>query len=104
MVSAAAKQKFISQAIGVAKSRMSGPKKGASVAPKTRTIKPTRPGQKPITFKPGGLHRSLNVPPGKPIPAGKMRKALAGGYGPRAEKQARFAKNVLTAGRRRRAK
>jgi hypothetical protein len=63
---------------------------------KTRTIKPkVGSGQKPIKFKSGGLHESLGVPAGKPIPPGKMRGALNGKYGPKAASQARFAKNVL---------
>jgi hypothetical protein len=61
-----------------------------------RTIKPTKKGQKPITFQEGGLHRSTGTPPSKKIPAKKMSKAAAGGYGPKAKKQAQFAKNVLT--------
>jgi hypothetical protein len=61
---------------------------------KKQTIK--APGKKPITFKKGGLHQSLGVPQGKPIPAGKMRDALAGKNGPQAKAQAQFAKNVLT--------
>jgi len=56
-------------------------------------------GKKPITFEEGGLHRSLGVPVGKKIPAGMMQGALAGRFGPKAAKQARFAKNVLV-GRR----
>jgi hypothetical protein len=52
--------------------------------------------QKPISFSPGGLHRSLGVPAGKPIPPGKKAAALAGNYGARAKRQAEFAKNVLT--------
>jgi hypothetical protein len=68
-------------------------------APKKATIKPAAgSGQKPITFKPGGLHASLGVPKGQPIPPGKMQGALNGDYGPKAASQARFAKNVLTGG------
>lgn len=52
-------------------------------------------GQKPITFEKGGLHRSTGTPMGQKIPASKMQKALSGGYGKKAEKQANFAKNVL---------
>jgi hypothetical protein len=63
-------------------------------AAKKRVIKAT--GKKPISFKPGGLHQSLGVPQGKPIPPGKMRDALAGNAGPKARAQAEFAKNVLT--------
>lgn len=53
------------------------------------------PGKKPLAFRKGGLHASLGVPQGTKIPAAKMNKALAGGFGPLARKQARFAKNVL---------
>lgn len=63
-------------------------------AGKTQTVK--APGKKPIRFKTGGLHQSLGVPAGKPIPPAKMRSALAGKNGPKAAAQARFAKNVLT--------
>lgn len=68
----------------------------------TRTIRPKKKGQKTIRFKAGGLHRSLKVPAGKKIPASKMAAARAGRYGPKAKKQALFARNVLTGGRRRR--
>jgi hypothetical protein len=54
------------------------------------------PGKKPIAFKPGGLHQSLGVPQGKPIPPAKMRAALAGKNGTKARQQAQFARNVLT--------
>lgn len=66
-----------------------------------RTLKPTKKGQKPITFSPGGLHRSLGVPQGKPIPRALMQAALSGARGPKAQKQARFAKNVLTGPKKR---
>lgn len=55
-----------------------------------------KPGQKKITFKAGGLHKSTDTPAGKPIPASKKAAALAGKYGKKAAAQARFAKNVLT--------
>jgi hypothetical protein len=64
---------------------------------KKRTIKAA--GKKPISFKPGGLHESLGVPKDKPIPAKDMQAALAGKKGPKAQKQANFAKNVLSKGR-----
>lgn len=54
------------------------------------------PGKKPITFKAGGLHTSTGTPAGKKIPAGKMAKAAKGSLGPKAKKQALFAKNILT--------
>jgi len=47
-----------------------------------------------ISFKKGGLHESLGVPQGQPIPAGKMRDALAGKYGPKAKKQAQLARTM----------
>ena len=59
-------------------------------------LKPTEKGQKPIHFQKGGLHESLGVPQGEPIPASKMQAALSGRYGAKAQKQAQFARNVLT--------
>lgn len=53
------------------------------------------PGKKPISFKPGGLHTSTGTPAGQKIPPAKMRSALNGKLGPKAKKQALFAKNVL---------
>lgn len=53
-------------------------------------------GKKSITFNKGGLHTSTGTPQNKPIPKDKIAKALAGGYGAKAKKQANFAKNVLT--------
>lgn len=63
---------------------------------KTETLKPKKKGQKKITFKKGGLHASTGTPQGKKISAKKMRSALSGKLGSKAEKQARFKKNVLT--------
>lgn len=63
---------------------------------KYRTLKPKKKGQKPIRFKEGGLHRSLGIRAGAPIPKGAMQAALSGKRGKLAEKQARFKKNVLT--------
>jgi len=63
-----------------------------------------KPGSKPISFAKGGLHQSLGVPAGKPIPGGKMASALAGKEGPKAAAQARFAKNVLGKGQKTAAK
>ncbi len=60
------------------------------------TLKPTKKGQKKITFQAGGLHRSTGTPAGQKIPAAKKAAALRGELGPKAAKQARFAKNVLT--------
>lgn len=65
-----------------------------------RTIAPQKAGQKPITFRPGGLHRSLGVPQGQKIPASKMAAAKAGRHGPLAKKQANLATGALAAGRR----
>lgn len=56
-------------------------------------------GHKPISFHPGGLHESTHTPAGQPISASKKAAALAGSYGPKARKQALFAKNVLTGGK-----
>lgn len=58
-------------------------------------VMPTKPGQKPITYKKGGLHQSLGVPQGQPIPKSKLRAAKAGKYGPKAEKEANLAINVF---------
>lgn len=57
-------------------------------------------GQKPLTFKKGGLHETLGVPAGEPIPADKMDAAKAGKYGPKAAQQADFAANVLKQGQK----
>ena len=65
----------------------------AKPEPKKKTIKAA--GKPPISFKEGGLHKSLGVAPGKPIPAKAMNDALAGKKGPKAKQQAQFAKNVL---------
>lgn len=62
-------------------------------------VKISKPGQKPIEFHKGGLHKSLNVPEGDKIPASKRAAALAGKDGPLAKKQALFAKNILTGGK-----
>lgn len=61
----------------------------------TKTIEPKKEGQKPITYKPGGLHRSTNTPSGDKIPQKKFERALAGSYGPLARKQALMAKNIF---------
>lgn len=66
---------------------------------KTQTISGAA-GKKPITFEKGGLHRSLGVPADKPIPKGKLDAAAKGEYGPKAQKQANFAKGALAAGRK----
>lgn len=63
------------------------------------TIKPTKPGQKKITYKKGGLHKSLGLPQGQKIPAIAMQRAAAGHYGPMAKRQANLAKNVFGVGK-----
>jgi hypothetical protein len=57
-------------------------------------------GKKPIAFTKGGLHKSLGVPQGEKIPQSKLNAALRGDYGKKAQKQARFATNVLAKGQR----
>lgn len=57
-------------------------------------------GKKPISFHAGGLHASTHTPAGHKIPSSKLHKALEGGYGPKAKKQAEFAKNVLKKGQK----
>jgi hypothetical protein len=71
-------------------------------AAKKQTIK--SPGKKPISFTKGGLHRSVGVPQGQPIPAAKMAAAKAGKFGPLAQKQANMAAGLLAAGRKTAAK
>lgn len=66
---------------------------------KTQTIKPSKAGQKPITFKKGGLRAATGTPAGQPIPAAKLQAAAAGKLGPQAQAQARFAINVLHVGK-----
>lgn len=68
--------------------------KSGGVMDKVRTLRAK--GKKPISFKPGGLHETLGVPQGDTIPAGMMAAARAGKKGPKAKKEANFAKNVLT--------
>jgi hypothetical protein len=65
------------------------------MAKKMKVIKAKKPGQKDIKFHPGGLHESTHTPAGEKIPESKREAALHGDYGPKAEKQAQFAKNVL---------
>lgn len=66
---------------------------------KVKVIK-GKDGQKPISFKPGALHSQLGVAQGEKIPASKMAEAASGADGALAAKRARFAKNVLTGGRK----
>ena len=56
---------------------------------------PKKKGEKEIKFKKGGLHKSTHTPAGETIPASKKKAALEGRYGPKAKKEADFAKNVL---------
>lgn len=66
----------------------------------TVTIKGKKKGQKPLKFKKGGLHASLGVPQGEKIPPSKLAAAAAGKYGPKAKKQAVFAKGALAKGQK----
>jgi hypothetical protein len=61
---------------------------------KLKVIK--KEGYKPIKFKEGGLHATLHVKKDEKIPEGKMKAAKEGDYGPKAQKQAIFAANILT--------
>lgn len=73
------------------------------MARQKKTVTMKAKGKKPITFERGGLHRSLGVPQGEPIPAPKRAAALRGEYGPKAKKQAILAfKGALAAGRKKR--
>jgi hypothetical protein len=65
-----------------------------------KTIQPKKEGQKPLKFRVGGLHKSTHTPMGQHISSAKKAAALAGKYGEVAKKQALFAKNVLTGGRK----
>lgn len=47
-----------------------------------------------ITFKKGGLHESLGIPAGQPIPPAKLRAALAGKHGSKAKRQAMLARTL----------
>ena len=64
------------------------------------TVVIKKKGKKPLAFTKGGLHEATGTPQGKKIPAAKMKKAMAGGFGAKAKKQAQFAKNVLAKGRK----
>lgn len=72
---------------------MAAAKKAKPKAGKTVKIG-TGPGKKPISFKKGGLHKSVGVPEGQKIPASKLAAAAAGRYGPKAKKQAALAKGL----------
>ena len=67
---------------------------------RTVTMRPKKRGQKRVSFKKGGLHRSLGVPEGDKIPDDKMRSAKAGNYGEKARKQASMAMGMLAKGRK----
>lgn len=66
--------------------------------PAKQTI--SSPGKAPISFQPGGLHKSTGTPEGQKIPPAKMQAALSGKLGPKAKAQANFARNVLTGPKR----
>ena len=53
-----------------------------------------------ITFNRGGLHQSLGVPEGEPIPKAKMSAALAGRYGPKVKRQAQLAQTLESMNRK----
>lgn len=59
------------------------------------TIPPSEPGQKAISFTPGGLHKTTSTPAEQKIPKSKVAAALAGKFGPKGKSQALFMKNVL---------
>lgn len=63
---------------------------------RVKILKKTSPDQKTIKYHPGGLHESTHTKQGEKIPASKVKAALSGNYGPKAKRQALFAKNVLT--------
>lgn len=72
------------------------PKKVKKAENGMAVVEPTKKGQKPIHFQAGGEHKSLGVPAGKDIPAGKAAAARAGKFGAKAQKQELFRENVLT--------
>jgi hypothetical protein len=59
------------------------------------TIKPKKKGQKPITFKQGGMHKTLGIKKGNKISAKTHQKAASGKLGKKAKKQELFRRNVL---------
>lgn len=79
-------------------------RKPAKKAGKVKTLKPKKKGQKPIKFKEGGMHATLGVAQGVPIPKGMFQAALHGSKGKLAQKQAMFKKNVLTGRKKRKGK
>ncbi len=64
----------------------------------TKIIAAKNKGQKPLKFKPGGLHKSTGTKPGAKISESKHEQAAEGKLGPKAEKQERFYENVLKKG------
>lgn len=74
------------------------PRKHTPKVGQTVTIGPEKKGQKPLKFKKGGLHASLGVPQGETIPEYLIAEAIAGQHGPKAKKQALFARNALKKG------
>lgn len=64
------------------------------------TLKKSNSSQKTIKFHKGGLHQTLGVKQGQKIPENLMEAALAGRKGKKAKKEAIFAKNVLTGGKK----
>lgn len=70
------------------------------MAPKKKMVTIHKKGKKPLKFEKGGLHKSTHTPMGQKIPASKMEAAEQGKYGPKAQRQARFAENVLKKGRK----
>lgn len=61
----------------------------------TRTIVAKKAGQKPITFKKGGLHASTGTKAGKKISAKKHAAARSGKLGAKAKQQEVFYENIL---------
>jgi hypothetical protein len=61
-------------------------------------------GKKPIVFEEGGMHKTLGIPKGKPIPKSKMKAAASGKLGVKAKKEALFKENVLTGRKKRKRK
>jgi hypothetical protein len=59
------------------------------------TVVMKKKGKPTISFKKGGLHKSLGVPQGQKIPPEKILSARAGKYGALAKKQADLYVNVL---------
>jgi hypothetical protein len=83
---------------------MAAAKSGAGKAGGKTTVIKGGKGKAPVTFKKGGLHKSLGVPEGQTIPPAKLAAAKAGDYGPVAQQQANLAAGLLAAGRKTAAK